>query len=278
MPYPAAAPIYAEAQTLAAAPLDTHIHDALEVGVVLAGEQRRFCEEFTFRALPGDVWMIPMWEPHGWEVVREKTRIVVMNFLPGFLGGETIGDASWLGAFAAAPHRRPRVSDRPMRRQVMAIARELWTEIEEQQYAWVTAVRAGLLRLLTILYRSWHGPENAGAAPQLHANSLQRVMPAVAALQQQSGRRITVSEAAGLCGLGRRQFHRIFSQTMGVGFQRFALRARLGHVQRLLTATDLPVETVAREAGFVDLPHLHHHFVRHYGCTPGAFRSRARHG
>jgi len=276
MPFPAIAPIYVEAQTQAAAPLDTHIHDALEVGVVLAGEQRRFSEGFTFRSLLGDVWLIPMWEPHGWEVVREKTRIVMMNFLPDLLGNEVIGDASWLRGFAVAPHLRPRVSSPQMRRQVMAIARELWTEIQDQEYAWVTAVRAGLLRLLTILYRSWHGPENAGAAPQLHANSLQRVMPAVAALQQQSGRRITVSEAAGLCGLGRRQFHRIFSQTMGVGFQTFALRARLGHVQRLLTATDLPVETVARESGFFDLPHLHRHFVRHYGCTPGAFRSRTR--
>ena len=278
VPYPATAPLHALAQTLAAAPRDTHIHDALEVGVVLSGEQRRFSEGFTFRSLPGDVWMIPMWEPHGWEVVREKTRVVMMNFLPEFLGTETIGDTSWLAAFAVAPHRRPRVSGPQMRKQVMAISRELWTEIQDQPYAWVTAVRAGLVRLLTILYRAWLCPENAGAAPKLHANILERVMPAVTALQLQPGRVITVAEAAGLCGLGRRQFHRVFSQTMGVGFQRFCLRGRLAYAERLLTSTVLAVETVASESGFTDLSHLHRHFVKHYGCTPGVFRSRARKG
>jgi len=257
-------------------PPQTHIHYPLEVGVVLSGEQKRVFEEFSFHALPGDVWLIPMWEPHGWQTLCEKTERVVIHFLPDLLGGEIIGDASWLTAFAVAPHLRPRARGPQMREQVMAIARELWAEIQEQQYAWVTAVRLGLLRLLTVLNRSWECPENNGAVPRprLHANSLARVMPAVSAVQQEPGRRISVSEAASLCGIGRRQFHRIFSQTMGVGFQRFCLRARLAHVQRLLTATDLPIETVARDGGFVDLPHLHRHFVKQYGCTPGRYRQQ----
>jgi AraC-like DNA-binding protein len=245
---------------------------------VLAGEQQRLYQGFSCRALPGDVFLTPMWEPHGWEVVRDNTQVVAIHFLPEFLGGEMIGDASWLSGFAAAPDRRPRVVERPMRRQVMAIGRELWTEIEQQQYAWVTAVRAGLLRLLAILYRSWEGPESTGIAPKLHASHLARVMPAVAALQQHPGQAITVAEAADLCGLGRRQFQRVFSQTMGVGFHEFSVRARLSHAEHLLIATDLSIETVAGEAGLVDSSHLHRHFVRHYGCTPGAFKKQLRAG
>jgi len=274
--FPATVPIAAWAQVLPAEPLCTHLHDALEVGVLLAGEQRRFAEEFTFRALPGDVWLIPMWEPHGWETVREKTRIVLIHFLPELLGSDQIDDVSWLAAFAAPPPRRPSVSTPEMRARVTAIAAEMWTEIQTQQYAWVTTVRADLLRLLALLHRHWEQPEGDALAHRVHVDNLTRVMPAIAALQQHSERRITVSEAADLCCLSRRQFYRVFSRTMGVGFERFALRARLGHVERLLTATDLPIETVARETGFVDLPHLHRHFVRHYGCTPGAFRRRVQ--
>jgi AraC-like DNA-binding protein len=263
-------------------PLATHIHSGAELAVVLEGEERRyygeFSEERSFRLLPGDVSLIPMWEPHGWEVVRANTKVVAIHFLPEFLGAEMIGDVSWLSGFAAAPDRRPRVRGQPMRRRVMAIARDLWTEIEEQRYGWVTAVRSGLLWLLAVLYRSWEHLEDGDAATRssLHVNSLARIMPAVAALQHQPSRRITISEAASRCGLGRRHFQRLFSQTMGVAFQKFCLRARLSHVEQMLTATDLPIEAVARDAGFVDLSHLHRHFVKHYGCTPGAYRLRAR--
>jgi AraC-like DNA-binding protein len=248
------------------------------MGVALTGEQKRLFEGFSFRALHGDVWLIPMWEPHGWQTLCEKTERVVIHFLPDFLGGEMIGDDSWLTAFAVAPQLRPRVCGTQMREQVMVIACELRTEIQEQQYGWVTAVRAGLLKLLTILYRSWEHPENGGAVPRprLHPNSLARVMPVVAAVQEDPCRPMTVSEAASLCSLSRRQFHRVFSQTMGVGLQRFCLRARLAHAERLLTATALPIETVARESGFFDLAHLHRHFVRDYGRTPGAFRRQSQ--
>jgi len=276
------APLDATVWTHPSAPLATHIHSGAEVAVVLEGEERRFYGELSgersFRLLPGDVSLIPMWEPHGWEVVRENTKVVAIHFLPEFFGTEMIGHVSWLSGFAAAPDERPRVRGRSMRRQVMAIARELWTEIEEQQYAWVTAVRASLLRLLAILYRSWEHIENGAAVARsrLHPNSLARIMPVITALQQQPGRAVTVSEAASLCNLGRRQFHRVFSQTMGVGLQIFCLRARLAHAERLLTATALPIETVARESGFFDLAHLHRHFVRHYGRTPGAFRRQSQ--
>lgn len=255
-----------------------HIHYPLELGVVLAGEQRRVFEEFSFRALPGDVWLIPMWEPHGWQTLCEKTERVVMHFLPDFLGGEMIGDASWLAGFAVGPHLRPRVQGSQMREQVMAIARELRTEIQEERYGWIAAVRGCLLRLLALLYRSWERADSSGAIarPTLHPNSLARVMPVVAAVQQQPGRPMTVSEAAGLCNLSRRQFCRVFSQTMGVGLQKFRLRARLAHAERLLTTTDLPIETVACECGFFGAAHLHRHFVRHYGCTPAAFRRRSQ--
>jgi AraC-like DNA-binding protein len=275
-PFPAIAPIHAEAQTLAATRLDIHIHYAMEVGVLLSGEQERFTEEFAFRALPGDVWLIPVLEPHGWEAARAQSEIVVIHFLPELLGNEMIGDLHWLAAFAAPAPQRPCVRTEAMREQVIAIGRELWTEIRDRPYAWTTVLRADLLRLLAILNRYWERSRNGATAEGVRAGNLARIMPILSALQQEPARRMALSEAAGLCGLGWRQFERVFSQTMGVGFQRFCLRGRLAYAERLLTSTDLAVETVASESGFTDLSHLHRNFVKHYGCTPGAFRKRVQ--
>jgi len=251
-----------------------HIHGPLELGVMLAGEQKRLFSDFTFRALPGDVWLIPMWEPHGWEIPYENTERVVIHFLPSLLGSEMIGDTSWLGGFAVAPRLRPQVSGEQEREQVMVLARALWTETQDQRYGWVTATRAYLLLLLTVLYREWDRPEMV--SPETHAGGLARIMPVVSAVQRQLGRPLAVTEAARLCNLSRWQFRRVFSQTMGVGFQEFALRARLGHAESLLTTTDLPVEAIAGKAGFVDRAHLHRHFTKRYGCAPGVFRKQVQ--
>jgi AraC-like DNA-binding protein len=256
--------------------VSTHIHDPLELGVLLSGEQTRLFEDFEFRVSPGDVWMIPMWEPHGWESPYEDTERVVIHFLPDLLGGAMIGDTPWLAGFAAAPKLRPRVSGERMRKQVVGIARELWTEAHEQRYGWVTAVQANVLRLLTVLYRSWRQPADGAVAPGAQVGGLARVMPAVEAVRLQPGRLISVPEAAHLCNLSRRQFHRVFSQTMGVGFRDFCLRARLGHAQHLLVATELPIDSIADHCGFVDRAHLYRHFVKHYGCSPSTYRARAR--
>jgi len=276
MPFEVSAPIYAEAQGVPIEPTSMHIHLLVEVGILLAGEQQRFYEGWSCRAFPGDVWLIPVLEPHGWDAASGQSEIVVIHFLPELLGNEMIGDFHWLTAFAAPASHRPSAPTQEVRGQVMAIGHELWTEIRGRPYAWTTMVRANLLRLLAILNRHWERPRNGTVADGVRSGNLARIMPILSALQQEPARRIVLSEAAGLCGLGRRQFQRVFSQTMGVGFQRFCLRGRLAHAERLLATTDLAVETVAGESGFIDLSHLHRHFVKHYGCAPGAFRRRIR--
>jgi len=278
MPFEVSAPIYAEAQDFPIDPTNIHIHHPIEVGIVLAGEQWRFYEGGSYRAVPGDVWLVSVLEPHGWEAARDRSEIVVLHFLPELLGNEMIGDYPWLALFAAPASQRPCVLTEEAREQVVAIGRELWTEIRGRPYAWSTMLRADLLRLLAILNRHWERPRNGAASEGVRSGNLARIMPALTALQQEPARRITLAEAAGLCSLGWRQFERVFSQTMGVGFQRFCLRGRLAYAERLLVGTDLAVEIVASESGFADLSHLHRYFVKHYGCTPGAFRSRARKG
>ncbi len=48
------------------------IHPNAEFGVVLAGAQERFVPDSMRTAQVGDVWLSPMWEPHGF---RWRPRI-----------------------------------------------------------------------------------------------------------------------------------------------------------------------------------------------------------
>lgn len=277
IPVTADQPVALAPLTAPPSPLITHIHAVMEVGILLTGEHTRVSSEGLERRLaPGDVWMIPMWEPHGWAEPCADAQRVVVEFMPDFLGGEMIGDTFWMAGFAASPNQRPQVHGKQMRERVMGIARELWQEAHERQYGWAAAVRGNLLRLFATLYRTWQRPGEGAGDGRRGAYGLVRVMPVVEAVRQQPGRLIGVTEAARLCNLSRRQFHRLFSQTMGVAFRDFCLWARLARAEQLLISTNLPIGSVASLSGFADSGHLHRQFVKHYGCSPGAYRARIR--
>ena len=79
------------------------LHPNAELGIVLAGEMERVFTDTTTVLHAGDVWLQAMWEPHGFHVPAPGCHYVVLLFLPGFLGEETIGGLPWLAPFAVPP-------------------------------------------------------------------------------------------------------------------------------------------------------------------------------
>lgn len=255
-------------------PLRIDLHEGVEVGLLLRGEQERRYEDGIISLGPGDVWLQPMWEPHGWRTLIPDTESVLLVFLPEFLGEEMLGQVSWLSPFAVPPRQRPRVADPATRAITVAVGKELAQEIRAKRRGWVTAVRLGLLRLLFVLSRDWEPPASTVDATQVRATNLSRVMPAVALIQDRRPGTVTLDEAAEACGLSRSRFGSVFRQTMGTSFGQFALRARVAYAAHRLLTTDLPSETIAWQTGFVDGSHFHRTFLKHYGCTPREYRAR----
>jgi AraC-like DNA-binding protein len=248
------------------------IHDGAEVGVMLRGTAERHFQDFVLPGIPGDVWLCAMWEPHGRRVVSANSENVVLQFAPELLGEEVIAGKFWFALFAVQPRERPWVSTPEVRERVLAIGQELKSEIQEKRRAWGAAVRMHLVHLLFILSRDWDPPAEAGPQHATLAGNLSRIMPALALLRSQRGNRLRLQQAAAACGLSPSRFAVIFRQTMGVTYARFALRARLAFASQQLLTTNLTVDDIATEAGFVDASHLHRHFVKHYGRTPHSYR------
>jgi len=257
-------------------PLTIHVHEGIEFGILLSGRQERRFENLIYEIGPGDVWLAATWEPHGWQTTAPDTSDVVLMFLPEFLGEERLGEVSWLSLFAAPLGRRPRVTSEEMRRAILRLGEEMRDEIERAEPGWESAVRLDLLRAMLRLCRNWQPPVVSHSRGRLRASNLPRIMPALVLVQSERGRRVPVTEAAAVCGLGRAQFSLIFKETMGMTFGKFCLRSRLGYVAELLLGTELPTEAVAQRAGFADGSHLHRAFVTRYGCPPGQYRGEHR--
>ncbi|GGC11767.1 GlxA family transcriptional regulator [Cellulomonas carbonis] len=83
---------------------------------------------------------------------------------------------------------------------------------------------------------------------------------------------ITVPQLARRAHMSERTFARRFRAETGTTPAGWTARQRLLRAQELLERTPLPVEEVARRAGFGAAPAMRHHFVRALGTTPTAYR------
>jgi AraC-like DNA-binding protein len=247
------------------------LHDGLEVGVVLSGEQERHWQDRVTTLGPGDIWLVNTLEPHAWRFTRPGL-VVVLEFAPAFLGPALPGEMPWLAPFSVPPAQRPEVIGAAMRRDTLAIAEEFRQEIEARGRGWVSAVKINLMRLLLLLTREWKPPEGRIGAGQGLSHEVQRVMPALDALRARPEARLALAEVAAACGLSATQFNRVFRAAMGTSFREFALRSRVSAAARQLLETDLTTEGIAERTGFTDHSHLHRMFVRYYQCTPRQYR------
>jgi transcriptional regulator GlxA family with amidase domain len=82
----------------------------------------------------------------------------------------------------------------------------------------------------------------------------------------------TLDSLAAQAAMSRRTFSRHFRQLTGSTVQQWLLGERLALVQRLLEASDQPVERIAELAGFGSTGAMRLHFRKAFGVTPTAWR------
>jgi AraC family transcriptional regulator, transcriptional activator FtrA len=86
----------------------------------------------------------------------------------------------------------------------------------------------------------------------------------------------TVDDLARRSSMSPRTFARRFVAETGTTPHQWVTDQRVLRARRLLEDTDLPVEAVARDAGFGSAALLRHHFTRCTGITPTTFRTQRR--
>ena len=86
----------------------------------------------------------------------------------------------------------------------------------------------------------------------------------------------TVDDLARRSAMSPRTFARRFVAETGTTPHQWVTDQRVLRARQLLEETDLPIEAVARDAGFGSAALLRHHFTRCTGITPTAFRTQRR--
>ncbi|MBI4978721.1 MAG: helix-turn-helix transcriptional regulator [Spirochaetes bacterium] len=83
---------------------------------------------------------------------------------------------------------------------------------------------------------------------------------------------IDVGQLAGLSGLNRSYFIRLFKSRVGVPPRQYFLRLKVEASQPLLSRTELPVHKIADDFGFADQFHFSRIFKKWTGVSPRTYR------
>lgn len=127
--------------------------------------------------------------------------------------------------------------------------------------AWVARIMAG---------ESERGPREGTAAQQeLVANAKRYIA-------SRATERIRLADVGNALGISPVYVTEVFRRVEGVPFYQYALRKRLERAIRLLPGYRADLSALALELDFASHSHFTTAFRRAFGCTPAAFRERAR--
>jgi AraC family transcriptional regulator len=100
---------------------------------------------------------------------------------------------------------------------------------------------------------------------------------AIAYIEDNPDRAISLRELAGAAGLSRFHFSRVFKRQLGLSPARYVERARIEQAKALIVNARMSLAAIAQAVGFADQSHFARRFRANEGRAPGAFaREQAR--
>lgn len=132
----------------------------------------------------------------------------------------------------------------------------------------------GLLTNLAPVRPRWVATEHA--SPRVHGLSPRALQRALAFMEANLGKRLTLAEIAASAAVSRFHFARLFRVTTGHSPMEFLMRARIARSQSLLERGDTSICAVAAALGFCDQSHFTRTFRRLIGVPPREYVRRVQ--
>ncbi|MBR5123679.1 MAG: helix-turn-helix domain-containing protein [Clostridia bacterium] len=254
-----------------------HIHDFVEVSIVLSGRGIHRTADGSAECSAGDTYIIGAGVPHAYFATEEGDRPLVCNL---------VFDPADLFEGEAADPDSPRYCyglfrEDPMTVYVMLTARTLEDvertvtrmekELDRRRPEWEMAVKSYLINLLIMMGRyasQRETPENAPRPKErLLAMSVMRTV-----MENFSDQDLTLESIASSLYISKSYLCRIFRRVTGEAFADYLRRVRLEQACRLLKETDLTCEQIVYACGLRDIPTFYRTFKERMGMTPNAYR------
>lgn len=204
--------------------------------------------------------VIPGFEEHAmdWGGARE---VVVIHFADPFLDR-----AIEVPGTVAERHGRRTKPDRFVSQVGLTLRQELLDHdtIDEFLLASLGTILAGYLFKTEVFW-------DTGGIKPIPCLTYEQSRRAIEMMNATGSARVSMIEISSELGLSQWHFSRQFRKTTGQSPYQFLLRSRVDRARHLLERGHA-ISDVAAITGFTDQSHMHRHFRRILGTTPGNFR------
>jgi corrinoid protein of di/trimethylamine methyltransferase len=254
-----------------------HVHDFVEVSIVLAGRGIHRTPDGCAECNAGDTYVIGAGVPHAYFSTEEGECPTVCNlvFDPADIFEGEAADPDYprycYGLFREDPLAVYVMLTSRTLEDVERTVTRMEKELARRRPEWEMAVKSYLITLLIMMGRYASQREKPASAPRPKERLLaMAVMRTV--METYSDPNMTLESIAESLYISKSYLCRIFSRVTGEPFGDYLRRVRLEQACRLLRETELTAEQIVFACGLRDIPSFYRSFKAKMGMTPNAYR------
>lgn len=195
-----------------------HWHSYFEITYVQKGRGNYFVNGQEYVMDEGDIIIFNNVEPHGWKIMGEEMHLLVMIFSPEFVAEKlSVFDSEYLKPFVErGSNFKNRIGrEEPVSHEIRKSIREIYQEWEERKEGYPLMIKANILRILTMLIRTYQDETKSGEMLKEKKNAMKRLEQAFAYILLRDPEK-SVTEAALECGFNNiSNFYRLYKKHIG---------------------------------------------------------------
>ncbi|QGQ94564.1 AraC family transcriptional regulator [Paenibacillus psychroresistens] len=252
-------------------PHDMHIHDMLEICVILENESRYMFNDKSYLAKPGDVFMCRPFEAH-WIYSLDANlpcTYILIYFSPSVIRGIP-GGHSLLAPFYITQSLPAQLkANSPYAKAIYESSLQALLVMEQQQQnVWKTKQFLHFMNILVYLYEYVMEQLDLSSSPIIEDGLIQSIGYLVSHMASS----MDMNEVIAISGLGKTLFYRRFKQLTQLTPNQFLNKLRLQIAVHALMQTHTPIIQIAMEAGYDSLSTFNKQFLAHYKMSPRSYR------
>jgi len=248
---------------------DLHVHDCLEIGVVLHNELEYRFNEHTYHGKPGDVFLCRPFEPH-WSFAQHNQHFecILILFTPAAL--RKIPDGiQLLKPFYTTQGIQPLIPSNTTYAKAIKQAAISAIECQEKEKdLWVTSQ---YMHLINILLQVNQFAKESQFLDKWELPSLE-IFEVIGYMLENYQKPINIESLSRQAEMGRTMFFREFRRLTGLSPNEFLNTLRLQSAMDLLRSTKKSIIDLAYTSGFQSLSTFNKHFKRYTGRSPREYR------
>nr|WP_295285056.1 AraC family transcriptional regulator [uncultured Blautia sp.] len=254
-----------------------HWHSYFEITCVLDGKGNYFVNGQEYTMEKDDVIIFNNVEPHGWNLIGDDMKLLVMIFSPEFIAEKiSVFDTEYLKPFVErGSNFKNRIGrEDEINPEIRVGIQEIYKEWQDRKEGYPLMIKANVLRILTMLIRSYQDESKSDEMLKEKKNAMKRLEQAFDYIDAHYCEKITLEEVASSVYMSANYFSSYFRKVTNISFSDYVTRMRINHARELLREGKKNVTEIAMECGFNNISNFYRLYKKHVGKTPKDEKSK----